>query len=61
MQLVAEVEQGFEARPALRTVVAQLDLAKAYDKVDHLQMLDILRQLCIPPIYARFFRGPSLG
>ena len=57
MRLVAEVHQGFEAKPAQRTVVAQLDLSKAYDKVSHLQLLDVFRQLCIPPVYARFYKG----
>ena len=57
MRLVSDVQQGFECRPALRTVLAQLDLAKAYDRVDYLQLLDTFRQLCLPPVYARFYKG----
>ena len=57
MRLVANISQGFEATPAKRTLVAQLDLSKAYDKVNHLKLLDAFRQLAIPPVYARFYKG----
>jgi len=35
MRLVAEIQQGFESMPALRTVLAQLDLTSAYNRVEH--------------------------
>ena len=57
MRLVAEISHGFEAKPALRTVLAQLDLTSAYNRVDHYKLLDIFRKLAIPPVYARFYRG----
>ena len=57
MQLVAEIHQGFEALPALRTILAQLNLSLAYNRVDHDKLFAIFEELHIPPVYARFYFG----
>jgi len=55
MQLESDVMLGFEANPHLRIIVATLDLTSAFNRVDHLELLNIFRELCIPPIYGRFY------
>ena len=57
MQLVAEVQQGFEALPTLWMVLVQLDLTSAYNHVEHTELLHIFAKLKIPAIYARFYSG----
>jgi hypothetical protein len=48
MQLISDVSLGFEANPHLRTVVASLDLASAFNHVDHVHLLNIFQKLSIP-------------
>ena len=57
MRLVSDVLSGFQHKPHLRTVLASLDLTSAYNRVDHLSLLDIFCELDIPPVYARFYKG----
>ena len=54
---MAEVQQGFEALPALRMVLVQLDLTSAYNHVEHTELLHIFAKLKIPAVYARFYSG----
>jgi hypothetical protein len=51
MQLVAEVQQGFEALPTLWMVLVQLGLMSAYNHVEHTELLHIFAKLKIPAIY----------
>ena len=55
MLITAEIEQGFQAEH--ETVTAQLDLTSAYNHVEHYKLLDAMRELGIPPVYARFFKA----
>jgi len=57
MRLVSDVMLGFEAQPHLRTVVASLDLASAFNRVDHVHVLNIFQELGIPPVYGCFYHG----
>jgi hypothetical protein len=51
MRLIADVHLGFETKPFLRTVVTTLDLSSAFNRVDHLKLLDLFDKLGIPPVY----------
>ena len=44
---MAEVQQGFEALPALWMVLVQLDLMSAYNHVEHTELLHIFAKLKI--------------
>jgi len=57
MQLVSDIHLGFQQKPALCTVLAKLDLSSAYNRVEHTHLLDLFRQLGLPPIFARFYHG----
>jgi len=48
---------GFEAKPHLRTVAATLDLAWAFNRVDHVHLLNLFQEFSIPPVYGRFYKG----
>ena len=52
MRLVSDVQQGFQMKPADRTVLASLDLSSAFNKVEHLHLLDLfptlVSHLCTP-------------
>ena len=57
MHLVAEIQNGFEARPALRTVLAQLDLTSACNQVEHTELLLVFQKLGMPPVCSHFHQG----
>jgi hypothetical protein len=57
MRLISDVHLGFETKPFLRTVVTTLDLSSAFNRVDHLKLLDLFDKLGIPPVYGRFYRS----
>jgi hypothetical protein len=57
MRLISDVHLGFQNKPFLRTIVTTLDLSSAFNRVDHLKLLDLFRELHIPPIYARFYKA----
>lgn len=57
MRLIGEVHLGFQQHPSLRTVLAQLDLKSAYNRVDHWLLLHTMTKLNIPPVYIQFYKG----
>jgi hypothetical protein len=57
MRLISDVHLGFETKPFLRIIVTTLDLSSAFNRVDHLKLLDLFQELHIPPIYARFYKA----
>jgi hypothetical protein len=57
MWLISDVSLGFEANPHLRMVVASLDLASAFNHVDHVHLLNIFQKLSIPSVYSCFYKG----
>jgi hypothetical protein len=57
MRLVSDIMLGFEAKPHKRTVAVTLDLASAFNRVDHVHLLHLFRELSIPPVYGRFYKG----
>ena len=57
MRLVADVNNGFNEYPFHRTLAAQLDLTSAFNKVEHLCLLDIMDDLGIPSCFGKFYKG----
>ena len=57
MHLVSDVHQGFQHKPHLHTVLVSLDLKSAYNRVSHLDLMDVFRDIGVPPVYAQFYRG----
>lgn len=57
IRLIGDIDIGFQAKPALRTVLAQLDLKSAYNRVDHWHLLHIMCNLQLPPVYIRLYKG----
>lgn len=57
LRLISHVHQGFQHKPHQRTVLVSLDLKSAYNRVSHLQLLDVFHDLGIPPVYGRFYKG----
>ena len=57
-RLVSDVSDGFQcSRPHKRTVAALVDFSRAFDRVDHLMLLEELCNLDIPPQIVRWFKG----
>ena len=57
LRITQTISDGFQAKPALRSVFALLDFSKAYDTVWHADLLDILYASGIPPRYLCWIRG----
>ena len=57
MRLVADVNNGFNQEPFQQTLAEKLDLASAFNKVDHECLLDNMDNIGIPLCFGKFYRG----
>ena len=57
MRLVADVNNGFNEQPFLRTLMTQLDLKSAFNRVDNLCLFDIMDGIGIPSTFGKFYLG----
>ena len=57
MQLVADINNGFNQNPFFRTLAVKLGQTSAFNKVKHDGLLDAMEELTIPPCYGNFYKG----
>ena len=57
LRVTQAISDGFQARPALRSVLALLDFSKAYDTVWRTDLLETLLDRGIPLTYVEWIRG----
>jgi len=57
LRVTQAVSDGFQAKPALRSVFALLDFSKAFDTVWHADLLDMLIAAGLPTRYLLWIRG----
>ena len=57
LRLSKSISDGFQARPAKRTVLALLDFSKAYDKVWRDKLIEIMIKAGVSRTMARWIRG----
>ncbi len=54
MRIIADVNNGFNQQPFLRTLATQLDLTSAFNRVEHLSLLEIMDNIGIPSCFGLF-------
>ena len=57
LRVTQTISDGFQAKPALRSVMALLDFSKAYDTVWRADLMDALLEAGIPFCYLRWIQG----
>jgi ribonuclease HI len=57
IRLTQEISDGFEARPAKRTVLALLDYSKAYDKVWRYELIGHMIEIGVPARFVKWCKA----